>query len=99
MPRIANPRFTIPQHGCSLTNGHGVGEPSPPWQIAFDRFTEVPIGIGVALILALVWPEKEATPIGESLNSSPAVSDSDQGGSKLIRPLSVGPPATTDEKS
>ena len=42
---------------------------SPPWQIAFHRFTEVSIGIGVALILALVWPEREATPIGENLNS------------------------------
>src|ERR1700676_5030068 len=29
----------------------------PAWQIAFDRFAEVFIGIGVALILALVWPE------------------------------------------
>lgn len=33
----------------------------PAWEIAFHRFTEVSIGIGVALILALVWPEKEAT--------------------------------------
>jgi len=33
----------------------------PAWQIAFHRFAEVSIGIGVALILALVWPEREAT--------------------------------------
>lgn len=34
----------------------------PPWQIAFHRFSEVSIGIGVALIFAWVWPEKEDTP-------------------------------------
>jgi len=37
---------------------------NPPWQIAFHRFAEVSIGIGVALIFAWVWPEKEATPSG-----------------------------------
>jgi uncharacterized membrane protein YgaE (UPF0421/DUF939 family) len=31
----------------------------PAWRIAFHRFVEVSIGIGVALILAAVWPEKE----------------------------------------
>ena len=30
----------------------------PAWQIAFHRFAEVSIGIGVALILAMVWPER-----------------------------------------
>jgi uncharacterized membrane protein YccC len=34
----------------------------PAWQVAFHRFAEVSIGIGVALIFAWVWPEKEATP-------------------------------------
>jgi uncharacterized membrane protein YgaE (UPF0421/DUF939 family) len=29
----------------------------PAWQIAFHRFAEVSIGIGVALVLAMVWPE------------------------------------------
>jgi uncharacterized membrane protein YccC len=38
----------------------------PAWQIAFNRFAEVSIGIGVALILAWVWPEREATPSGKS---------------------------------
>jgi len=33
----------------------------PAWQIAFHRFAEVSIGIGVALILAMVWPERETT--------------------------------------
>jgi uncharacterized membrane protein YgaE (UPF0421/DUF939 family) len=32
----------------------------PAWQIALHRFAEVSIGIGVALMLALVWPEREA---------------------------------------
>jgi len=34
----------------------------PAWQIAFHRFAEVSCGIAVALILAVVWPEKEVTP-------------------------------------
>ena len=31
----------------------------PGWKIAFHRFAEVSIGIGVALVLAMMWPEKE----------------------------------------
>ena len=38
----------------------------PAWQIAFHRFAEVSIGIGMALILAWVWPEREVTPSGKS---------------------------------
>jgi uncharacterized membrane protein YgaE (UPF0421/DUF939 family) len=34
---------------------------APAWQMAFHRFAEVFIGIGVALMLAVVWPEKETT--------------------------------------
>lgn len=34
---------------------------APAWQMAFHRFAEVFIGIGVALMLALVWPERETT--------------------------------------
>jgi hypothetical protein len=33
---------------------------SPAWRIAFDRFAETSIGIGVALILTVLWPDKEA---------------------------------------
>jgi len=33
----------------------------PAWQIAFDRFAEVSVGIGVAIIFAWVWPEREPT--------------------------------------
>jgi uncharacterized membrane protein YccC len=32
---------------------------APAWQVAFHRFAEVSIGIGVALLLAVVWPEAE----------------------------------------
>jgi len=32
---------------------------APAWQVAFHRFVEVSIGIGVALLLTLVWPETE----------------------------------------
>jgi uncharacterized membrane protein YgaE (UPF0421/DUF939 family) len=31
----------------------------PAWRLAFDRFAEVSIGIGVALVLAVVWPEQD----------------------------------------
>ncbi len=34
----------------------------PAWQIAFRRFAEVSIGIAVALIMTVVWPEREITP-------------------------------------
>ena len=37
----------------------------PPWRIAFHRFAEVSIGIGVALILAWVWPEREVAHRGK----------------------------------
>jgi uncharacterized membrane protein YccC len=32
---------------------------APAWQVAFHRFAEVSIGIGVALVLAVLWPEAE----------------------------------------
>jgi len=33
----------------------------PAWRVAFDRFAEVSIGIAVALVMTVVWPEKDAT--------------------------------------
>jgi len=33
----------------------------PAWQVAFHRFAEVSVGIAVALLFAVVWPEKDAT--------------------------------------
>jgi len=35
---------------------------APAWQVAFHRFAEVSIGIVVALMFAVVWPEKEDLP-------------------------------------
>src|SRR5258705_2127897 len=35
-----------------------VSRTGPAWQIAFNRSAEVSIGIGVALTLAMVWPER-----------------------------------------
>jgi uncharacterized membrane protein YccC len=37
----------------------------PPWLIALHRFAEVCIGIAVALILAVLWPEKEDPSLDE----------------------------------
>jgi uncharacterized membrane protein YgaE (UPF0421/DUF939 family) len=33
---------------------------APAWEVAFHRFAEVSIGIVLALIMAWVWPEREA---------------------------------------
>lgn len=37
----------------------------PPWQTAVHRCAEVFIGIGVALVLAVVWPEAESALPGQ----------------------------------
>jgi uncharacterized membrane protein YgaE (UPF0421/DUF939 family) len=36
----------------------------PPWLVASHRFAEVSIGIGVALLLTAVWPERDVPPFG-----------------------------------
>src|SRR5215469_11033269 len=33
----------------------------PAWQVAFHRFAEVSLGIVVALVMTVVWPERDAT--------------------------------------
>jgi len=40
-----------------------IAHAEPPWVVALDRFVEVSLGIGVALVLALVWqlPAPKAT--------------------------------------
>src|SRR6266853_530235 len=38
----------------------------PAWQIAFHRFAEVSIGIGVALVLTVMWPEREVAPANKT---------------------------------
>jgi uncharacterized membrane protein YgaE (UPF0421/DUF939 family) len=42
----------------------------PAWQIAFHRFLEVSIGIGVALMLAVIWPESDPAKEGEASTQS-----------------------------
>jgi uncharacterized membrane protein YgaE (UPF0421/DUF939 family) len=39
---------------------------NPSWLVASHRFAEVSIGIGVALALTVVWPEREVPPFGKS---------------------------------
>jgi len=51
--------------GITLTIVLLVPRTGPAWQIALHRFAEVSIGIGVALIFAWVWPEKEVTAVGK----------------------------------
>jgi len=45
--------------GVALTIVLLVPRTDPAWQVAFHRCAEVSIGIGVALIFAWVWPERE----------------------------------------
>jgi uncharacterized membrane protein YccC len=47
--------------GVTLAIVMMVPRTGPACQIAFRRFTEVSIGIAVALILSVVWPEREGT--------------------------------------
>jgi uncharacterized membrane protein YccC len=35
---------------------------NPPWQVAWHRFAEVSVGIVVALLFAIIWPEGEDPP-------------------------------------
>lgn len=39
---------------------------APAWQIALHRCAEVFIGIGVALLFAVMWPDRDATPSGKT---------------------------------
>jgi uncharacterized membrane protein YccC len=33
----------------------------PAWRIAFHRFAEVSVGVAVALVMTVVWPERETS--------------------------------------
>ena len=39
---------------------------NPLWLVAWHRFAEVSIGIAVALLMTVVWPEREVAPLGKS---------------------------------
>jgi len=70
----------------------------PAWGIAFHRFAEVSIGIGVALILTLIWPEREDTPLPEKVSDSPRKRNGDQGKLNEFAASPATPPATADER-
>jgi len=48
--------------GVALTIVFLIPRTAPPWIVAFHRFAEVSIGIAVALLLTLAWPDTEETP-------------------------------------
>lgn len=52
--------------GITLAVVFLVPHAGPSWRIAFHRFVEVSIGIGVALVMTWVWPEREVMPSGKS---------------------------------
>jgi len=39
-----------------------ISHTEPPWHVALQRFAEVSIGIAIALVLTVVWPETQAAP-------------------------------------
>ena len=39
-----------------------VPKATPAWLLAFHRFAEVSVGIGVALLMTVVWPENDPVP-------------------------------------
>jgi uncharacterized membrane protein YccC len=69
---ILGPLFAVARSGRSAYRFGGVTlsivllVPRPPWQIAIHRCAEVFIGIGVALMLTVVWTEREPTPSGNT---------------------------------
>jgi uncharacterized membrane protein YccC len=58
---ISSDRTAYRFAGITLTIVLLVPHTESPWRIALHRFAEVSIGIAVALILAAIWPEREAT--------------------------------------
>jgi len=55
-------RAAYPLGGVAFTIVLLISHTEPPWHVAFHRFAEVSIGIVVAVILTVVWPETEPTP-------------------------------------
>ena len=76
-----------------------IPQAGPAWEIAFHRFAEVSIGIGVALILTLIWPERGDTPLAEKVSDSPRKRNGDQGKLNELPPSPAAPPAIADERS
>src|SRR5262249_47200065 len=53
--------------GVTLTIVVMVPRSDPGWRVAFHRFAEVSIGIAVALLFAILWPEGEDPPAGSAV--------------------------------
>jgi uncharacterized membrane protein YccC len=75
-----------------------IPRPGPAWETAFHRFAEVSIGIGVALILTLIWPEREDTPLAEKVSDSPGKTNGDHGKLNEFPPSPATSPATEAER-
>jgi uncharacterized membrane protein YgaE (UPF0421/DUF939 family) len=58
---ISSARTAYRFAGITLTIVLLVPHTESPWGIARHRFAEVSIGIAVALILAVIWPERDPT--------------------------------------
>jgi len=85
--------------GITLTIVLLIPRTAPPWQVAFHRFAEVSIGIGVALLFTVVWPEKELPTNGGEVNSSPREPGGERPTSGPLSPPSAAPPPTQDKRS
>ena len=55
-------RAAYPLGGVAFTIVLLISHTEPPWRVAFHRFAEVSIGIVVAVVLTVVWPEQEIVP-------------------------------------
>lgn len=74
-----------------------VARTGPVWRIAFHRFAEVSIDIGVALVLAVIWPEGDAIHLGkEQIRFSGACVD--QGTVNGVRTSAEVAPPTAGER-
>jgi uncharacterized membrane protein YccC len=55
-------RAAYPLGGVAFTIVLLISHTEPPWHVAVHRFSEVSIGIVVAVLLTVVWPEPELVP-------------------------------------
>jgi uncharacterized membrane protein YccC len=55
-------RAAYPLGGVAFTIVLLISHTEPPWHVALHRFAEVSIGIVVAVVLTVVWPETEPPP-------------------------------------
>jgi len=58
----------------------------PGWQVAFHRFAEVSTGIAVALVMTVVWPERDAATSNQQGKDIPDDPTAAFGGAEQDRP-------------